>query len=320
VCQILGRYRAGDNERGLTASLNVIQTLTMVHDPSGAERPATGGRRARNRMARHRAFLDAALRIATDESLHALTMQRLADEVDAAVGTVYTYFPSKGALVAELQREAVDRLTASYLQLRPRIEDRVADAPPEVATLAHLVGFARFTIESVTALPQEQRLLQQLMYDADQLVPTEEGARVLPSVMRLLDMARQRFEVAVAVGALHPADPMERTVVLASALNGVLQVGKLARWDPDLLDGTRLAHQLVDDLLAGWGASAGPLAAAHAVVDAIARRQPLARPVDDATAAAALAALVAPVLAVREPAPIAQPTTTARSAPGGPPR
>jgi AcrR family transcriptional regulator len=293
----------------------------MVQETTGgAERPAMGGRRARNRMARHRAFLDAALRIATDESLHALTMQRLADEVDAAVGTVYTYFPSKGALVAEVQREAVDRLTASYLQLRPRIEDRVADAAPEVAALAHLVGFARFTIESVTALPQEQRLLQQLMYDADQLVPTEEGARVLPSVMRLLDMARQRFEAAAEVGALRPADPMERTVVLAAALNGVLQVGKLARWDPDLLDGTRLARDLVDDLLTGWGAAPDHLAAGHAVVAAIARRQPLARPVDDETTAAALAALSAPGPTGSGTAPIAQPTTTVPTAPGGPPR
>lgn len=248
--------------------------------PQVSRAPAPSGRRERNRLARHRAFLDAALRIATDEGLHGLTMQRLADEVDAAVGTVYTYFPSKGALVAEVQREAVERLMASYLQLRPLIEERTADLAPEVAALAHLVGFARFCIESVDTLPQEQRLLQQLMYDADQVVPTEEGARVLPAVLRLLDLARQRFAAAVEVGALQPADPMDRTVVLASALNGVLQVGKLARWDAELLDGVRLARLLIDDLLLGWGAGLSELAGAHAAIDRIARRQPLARPVD----------------------------------------
>lgn len=242
------------------------------------------GRRERNRLARHRAFLDTALRIATDDGIHALTMQRLADEVDAAVGTVYTYFPSKGALVAEVQREAVDRITGSYLLLRPLIEERVADADPSIAALAHLVGFARFCIDSLDTLPQEQRLLQQLIYDADQLVPTEEGARVLPTVLRLLDLARERFALATEVGALRSdpatgADPLDRTIVLASALNGVLQVGKLARWDAELLDGARLARFLIDDLLAGWGADLDQLAAAHAVVDAIARRQPLARPI-----------------------------------------
>jgi len=254
----------------------------MVQDLTAAGGTEPAGRRARNRLARHRAFLEAALRIATEEGLPALTMQRLAAEVDAAVGTVYTYFPSKGALVAEVQREVVDRLTASYLQLRPRIEDRVADAAPEVTALAHLVGFARFMIDSVDALPQEQRLLQQLVADADELVPTEEGARVLPAVARLLDLARQRFAVAGEVGALGPGDPMERTVVLAASLNGVLQLDKLARWDPDLLDARRLARALVDDLLAGWGARPEPLAAGHAVIDRLARRRPLAERVDGA--------------------------------------
>jgi AcrR family transcriptional regulator len=239
---------------------------------------APSGRRERNRLARHQHYLGTALQIATEEGIHALTMQRLATEVDAAVGSVYTYFPSKGALVAEVQREAVDRLTTSYLLLRPVIEQRVADVDPSVAALAHLVGFARFSIEAVDTLPQEQRLLQQLMHDADQLVPTEEGARVLPTVLRLLDLARERFAVAAEVGALRPADPMDRTIVLAAALNGVLQVGKLARWDPDLLDGARLGRLLLDDLMIGFGADPALLAEAHAVIDAIARRQPLARP------------------------------------------
>lgn len=236
------------------------------------------GRREQNRLVRHRDYLQTALLIATEEGLGALTMQRLAAEVGAAVGSVYTYFPSKGALVAEVQREAVDRLTGSYLLLRPVIEQRVADVDPSVAALAHLVGFARFSIEAIDTLPHEQRLLQQLMYDADQLVPTEEGARVVPAVFRLLDMARERFALAAEVGALHPADAMDRTIVLAAALNGVLQVSKLQRWDADLLDGARLARTMLDDLLVGCGADVDLLAQAHAVVDDIARRQPLARP------------------------------------------
>jgi AcrR family transcriptional regulator len=239
---------------------------------------APPGRRERNRLARHREYLQTALQIATDEGLAAVTMQRLAAEVGAAVGTIYTYFPSKGALVAEVQREAIDRITASYLQLRPAIDDRVADLDPSVAALAHLVGFARFSIESVRTLPQEQRLLQQLVFDAEEVVPTEEGARVLPTVLRLLDLARERFAVAETTGALAPGDPMERTVILAASLNGVLQVSKLARWDADLLDGTRLARRLVDDLLLGMGADPSVLAQGHAVIDALARRQPLARP------------------------------------------
>jgi AcrR family transcriptional regulator len=251
--------------------MNVVQTLNVVQTEV---RP---GRRERNRLARHRAFLDAALAIATGEGLHGLTMQRLADEVDVAVGTVYTYFPSKGALVAEVQREAVDRLTASYLLLRPVLDERAAALAPGPAALLQVVGFARFSIAAMDTLPQEQRLLQDLMHDADQLVPTEEGVRVLPAIWRLLDLARTCIDDAVTAGALTPGDPLERTIVLAAALNGVLQVSKLARWDVELLDGSRLARQLVDDLARGWGAHPADLTTAHEVLDAVAAGGPLAR-------------------------------------------
>jgi AcrR family transcriptional regulator len=242
---------------------------------------APTGRRARNRLARHREYLRTALRIATEEGLDALTMQRLADEVDAAVGTVYTYFPSKGALIAEVQREAIERLTASYLLLRPDVEAKVADEAPSTAAATHLVAFGRFWIDSFASYPREQRLLQQLMSDAHRTVDDDEALRVVPSAMRLLDLARERFEVAGQVGALEPADAMERTVTLAASLSGVLQLGKLGQFDPDLLDGPRLAGAFLDDLFRGWGAQPSELAAAHRFVDAIARRHRLARPLPE---------------------------------------
>ena len=237
----------------------------------------TLGKRARNRLARHSDYLATALRIATEEGLDALTMQRLAAEVDAAIGTVYTYFPSKGALLAEVQREAIDRLLGSYLLLRPDVEARVADTDPTTATVAHLVAFARFWIASLDTFPQEQVLLQQLMHDSRRVVPDDELGRVLPAILRLFDLARERFDAAVEVGALHEGDAMDRTITFAAALSGVLGVGKLDRWDVDLLDGRRLGRGLTDALLAGWGAPADALATSHTVLDAIARQHPLAR-------------------------------------------
>jgi len=238
---------------------------------------AVTGKRALNRLSRHQDYLRTALQIATEEGLEALTMQRLAGEVDAAIGTVYTYFPSKGALLAEVQREAIDRLLGSYLLLRPDVEARVADSDPTLAAVAHLVAFARFWIESMEAFPQEQHLLQQLMSDTRRAVPDDELSRVLPAIVRLLDLARDRFEVAAGVGALHDGDAMDRTVTFAAALSGILQLDKLNRWDNDLLDGGRLARNLVDDLLIAWGAPADAVVTSHEILDAIARQHPLAR-------------------------------------------
>lgn len=239
---------------------------------------ASLGKRARNRLARHSDYLATALRIATEDGLDALTMQRLAAEVDAAIGTVYTYFPSKGALLAEVQREAIDRLISSYALLRSEVDARVADADPTVASVTHLVAFARFWIDSLQTFPQEQVLLQELMNDRRRAVPDDELGRVLPAIARLLDLAGDRFEAATVAGALHPGDAMDRTVTFAAAISGVLGVGRLDRWDLELLDGARLARGLVDTLLAGWGAPARALVGAHRVLDAIARQHPLARP------------------------------------------
>lgn len=236
------------------------------------------GKRALNRLARHSEYLQTALRIATEDGLDALTMQRLAAEVEAAIGTVYTYFPSKGALLAEVQREAIDRLMGSYLLLRPDVEARVRDADPTLAATAHVVAFARFWIASLETHPQEQVLLQQLMNDSRRVVPDDELGRVLPAILRLLDLGRERFEAAAVAGALHAGDAMDRTITFAAALSGVLGVGKLDRWDVDLLDGRRLARSLTDDLLVGWGADPATVAEANGILDAIARQHHLARP------------------------------------------
>ena len=81
-------------------------------------------------------------------------MQRLAADVDCAVGTAYTYFPSKSALVAELQRDAIEVLTASYLRFRAALDGTTGADP-----LTHLVGFSRFWVSTSETYPDEARLL-----------------------------------------------------------------------------------------------------------------------------------------------------------------
>ena len=99
--------------------------MARVTIPDPATKPA--GRRERNRRLRYRRYLDAGMHIATTDGVKSLTMQRLAADLGCAVGTVYTYFPSKGALLAELQREAVERLSVSYRLIRLRSDAELRD-------------------------------------------------------------------------------------------------------------------------------------------------------------------------------------------------
>jgi AcrR family transcriptional regulator len=245
--------------------MNVVQERAM-------------GRRARNRLERHGAFVRAARRVAFADGLEALTMQRLADEVDCAVGTVYTYFPSKSALVAELQREAIEVLDASCGRFESTFADHVGGAAPAVRRLALVVGLARFWVDTFETFPEEARLLQMLVSSppSARTVDDDDVSRVLPAALRLLHRMEAALDAAAGDGALTPGDAMERTVVLVAALNGVLLLESVARVDPDLFDGRRLSRSLVEDLLRGWGADGRSLAAAAQRVAALADAGPLA--------------------------------------------
>ena len=196
-------------------------------------------------------------------------MQRLAEEVDAAVGTVYTYFPSKGALFAELQREAIERLTASYHLVRNRSELVLAHAgyaEPQAA-VARLAVFGRFWIAAAISLPQESSFLHALISESEQLVPEEEHHRVMPAALALLDEARSCVEAAAAVDAIHVDDAMNLVVRWAAALTGALLAGNLASLNPEAFDGQRLAINLQRDLLQGWGATSDQVTQAFVHVE-----------------------------------------------------
>ena len=68
---------------------------------------------ARKRAARQREIVRRGLAIAAAEGVEALTIARLAGELDYTPGALYRYFASKDALVAEVQRSVVAYLAAA---------------------------------------------------------------------------------------------------------------------------------------------------------------------------------------------------------------
>lgn len=238
------------------------------------------GKRAANRIARTRTYLDCALGIVTSEGFDALTMQRIADDCDAAIGAIYRYFPSKGALVAEVQREAIDRLAASYLIIRERSDRRFAKLglDEREAALARVVTFGRFFCATSDTFPQELRLLQMLMSEWRQVVPDEEGLRLVPTAMRFVGQAHDVIATATDLGVVDEGDALDRAVTWAAAVGGVLQISRLDHFDADLFDGERLARRLNLDLIVGWGADRSKVDRADALVSDLGARGPLAPP------------------------------------------
>ena len=251
----------------LDSDLNGVQTLNVVQ---------VVDRRARNRLARREQYLRAAMHIVSDDGVERLTMQRMADELDCAVGTIYTYFSSKDALLAELQRLALDRIIGSYRLLLARVEPELherADDATEAALTRLLLGL-RFWVSTAEVYPEESNLFRALTTRPTRM-SSDEADRMLPSAWQLFALAPTNVQGAIDAGAISPGNAGERMVTAAAALSGVLLLDGLAHFDPELFGGRRLALRLIDDLVRGWGADPERLAAAATLADALLLDGPL---------------------------------------------
>lgn len=261
------------------------------------------GRRARNRIARHEQLLTAATEIISDAGLSGLTMQAVAERVDCAVGTIYTYFASKSALLAELQVEAIKTLSSSVDRSREIWDEEIeaAGLDPASATLVRLVAFGHLFVAAPELHPREFELLQVHISSRRRELNDDDTPAVVPHALSLLAQLHGLIEHALEVGALSTRSEvgdvdeqqtLRRTLRWVGGLNGALLVSN-ATSDPawltaDELDGRRLAIALAQDMLLGWGAPPLTLASANEFVRTLSARDRLMRRGGDAASAAGL--------------------------------
>jgi AcrR family transcriptional regulator len=228
------------------------------------------GLRERNRRQRRQEFLDAALAIVTSEGLGSVTMQRVTQALGCAEGTIYQYFPSREALMAELQKVCLISLGRVLQGAEARLGEVIAARQPKpparVAALAKLYGAGRIWIEAEVTLPSEIELCRRLFTHPGAFLKVD-GSAVAPTAIGLLGIAGQLFDDAVAAGALAVGDGLERAVVTLAGTTGVLITSDLSRWEPRLDESRPWAERMFRDLLVAWGAKPKDLDAAAALVD-----------------------------------------------------
>lgn len=233
-------------------------------------------RRTRKRAERTDRLLDLAADLVEQHGVDHLTMAALAEAADYAPASLYTYFPSRSALLAALQRRALAVLaevTADHLR---QWVDHTSDLDPAAAALVRLWCFSDLFLAAPERFPREFRLQQQLLVTPG-AEETQDAASVVPDAMALLDVPRGLLDTAAALGALEPAgdltDPIDapldgsfmRTLAWVVALNGALMVDGLSTGVPST--GARLGTSITDALLRGWGADPVELATARSLAD-----------------------------------------------------
>ncbi len=238
----------------------------------------TVDRRTRKRDARRQDLLDLALDLCEELGVEGVTMAALAEAADYAPASLYTYFPSRSALVASMQGRALSLLGAlaeSTLQAWDlTVAARPSPVAPSVAALARLWVFGDLFLSAPETHGREFRLQQQLLASPN-AESAQDAATVVPAAMSVLDRPRRLLADAVTAGALeHPtpsADPLEhpldgdvlRTFAWITALNGALLIDGLDAGVPTT--GASLGAELTRALLRGWGADPTDLDAARAL-------------------------------------------------------
>ena len=237
--------------------------------------------RGAERRARRRDELTrAATELVSEHGLEGLTMQALAARVDCAVGTIYTYFPSKSALLATLMSDAVQLLLDTYHSASSRWDDQLTVVGPDVASLARILAFTGLFVDSRELHPEEFRFLQMLITTPESLIDPDDVASVLPSSLSFLAEVHGLIEAAVATGSLQPPlgddDGLRRTLRWTGAMHGALLVSNVAQVSGlpsvDAYDPHVLTEQVTVDLLRAWGATEADVVASRAACAGLVRQ------------------------------------------------
>ncbi|MFW5877088.1 MAG: helix-turn-helix domain-containing protein [Myxococcota bacterium] len=215
--------------------------------------------------------MEAALGLVAVHGVDGLTIQRLAKETGYAVGALYRHFPGKGALIAAMQAEVVCGVEGELARTDAALERSRAARSSEGTALARVVASARVYQALARRRPEQFGLLTMTLGDPRELVRLEEGAAVVPALLRLFDVIVDRFTAAATAGALEPGDARRRSLVMWASLHGVLQLRKLERFEVAAVATGALVDDWVGVMLRGWGAAEEHVVEARRLADRVTR-------------------------------------------------
>lgn len=240
--------------------------MNMIHksNPKPASGNAAGqtpkreisSRLERRRARKVAALLDEALELVLETGVAGFTVGALANRMDWSAGTLYRYFSGKDSLLAAVHIKVIEEL---HSNLKADIDSLGLADEPLASVLAATQSFRRFALEE----PRRFHLIATVLAEPRTLIAIDQTGPTSASMRALLATLDAQLERCIHVGALDVGDSARRSVVLWSALHGLLLFAKLGRLETRMRQTTVLAESAVDDLLRSWGASPSALASAH---------------------------------------------------------
>jgi AcrR family transcriptional regulator len=191
----------------------------------------TMGRRERKKAATRRALADAALRLFLEHGYDNVGIKDVAEAADVSTTTLFKHFPSKEALVFDLDADVEAALVAA-----------VRDRPAGISAAAAL----------------REHLLRRKFIDPDPA--TADFTRLVESNQALRDYGHRmwmRHETALAGAIAEDAGLPEDDPACAALAHFALETSALARGRSDPREAVERAFDLLEN---GWNAAVGAAA------------------------------------------------------------
>ncbi len=216
-------------------------------------------------------YIAAARELISQSGIAEASVHGLARKLGLSPAALYWYFPSREALIGEVQRRVFTEIAQEYRARREKLEAQLQTrtSDPAVACLTLVLGWAQYYLEMPTRNPEQARVIG-FSLDPRVWLDVEEGARFAPVLLQLFREVSLPFQRAEEVGALKAGGAAGRAVQFWAALQGLVQTAKLGRLAPGLFDAAKLGMASAEALLLGWGAQEAALRAARALGQEIA--------------------------------------------------
>jgi AcrR family transcriptional regulator len=212
-------------------------------------------RRARKRQARHDQILDAAMAIVLRDGVDGLTLKGLAEDLDAAVGSLYRYFDGKAALLAGLQVRAVEALDASLRDLDEAMAARLTRITPRRAALVRVLVFPLGYLRHARQEAARHRLIDTVLSSPEPMFDKAQALAVEAVLSPVLARCGDSLHAAADVGALSAGPCLPRAHALWAVVHGLEHFPKRDRLVSEPLGSANLTRVALAGLLQGWGAS-----------------------------------------------------------------
>ena len=216
---------------------------------------------------KRQSYLTEAMGLVVQDGMEGLTIARLASRMNASVGAVYRYFPSKEALIVGLQELAIADFQ-SFMQRRlAEHAQRLANASVHARNLARImIAFGSY-IEHANSSPRPHRLVDAFLSFPEAVLSDNEARSIAERLSApILSSFGTLLEEAVQAGTLDPGDQRQRTHLAWAFVHGLDHFHKLDRINPIELQLQAPLPIARGSLLRGFGARAEHIAEAERYV------------------------------------------------------